>query len=366
MSSPLRDIVAVTAATLLLIAASISHADTVAELPTLNIDIQQTSISGLSSGGFMAVQFMVAHSAIVKGAGIVAAGPYYCAQDSAITATTRCSCTASYGACGVSAESTDIKTLEKATRRFADDGLIDDPKHLAKQRSLLIAGGKDKTVPKAVVSQLRDYLVDMGTPAANVTLTELADSGHGMPTPAYGGACDVTGEPFINDCDFDAAGKILGQIYGPEPLQPARKGARRGRFVQFNQRPFGPGWFWSAWTSGLDTSGWVYIPDSCAKGEACRLHIALHGCRQGQSYTPLNWSGGSRIGTTFVENAGYDAWADTNHIVVLFPQAVSVTMINPNGCWDWWGYSDSHYADQGGVQIRAIRAMVDRLAAGAK
>ena len=253
------------------------HAETVAELPALNIDIRETSISGLSSGGFMAVQFQVAHSSIVKGAGIVAAGPYYCAQDSAITATTRCSCTldAAHRLCDVSADSADIKTLAKATRRFADDALIDDPKHLARQRTFLIAGGKDRTVPKALVGQLRDYLVDMGVPRDNVPLTELAESGHAMPTPAYGGACEVTGPPYINDCDFDAAGRILGWIYGPEPLKPARTGARQGRFVRFDQRPYRPGWFWSAWTSGLDSTGWVYIPDSCAKGEPCRLRCEV-------------------------------------------------------------------------------------------
>lgn len=368
VSTATASLLAATIATCCLAVSTVGHAETVAELPALNIDIRETSVSGLSSGGFMAVQFQVAHSSIVKGAGIVAAGPYYCAQDSAITATTRCSCTldAAHRMCDVSADSADIKALEMATRRFAESDLIDDPKHLARQRTFLIAGGKDQTVPKAVVGQLRDYLVDMGAPKDNVPLTELAESGHGMPTPAYGGACGVTGTPYINDCDFDAAGRILGWIYGPEPLKPARAGARQGRFVRFDQRPYRPGWFWSAWSSGLDSTGWVYIPDSCAKGEPCRLHIALHGCRQGQSYTPLNGFGGSSVGTTFVENAGYDAWADTNHIVVLFPQAVSVMMRNPNGCWDWWGYTDGHYADRSGVQIRAIRAMVDRLAGGAK
>jgi hypothetical protein len=36
--------------------------DQTANLPALNIDINQTSVSGLSSGGYMAVQFHVAFS----------------------------------------------------------------------------------------------------------------------------------------------------------------------------------------------------------------------------------------------------------------------------------------------------------------
>jgi poly(3-hydroxybutyrate) depolymerase len=345
-----------------------SHAQPVEPLPVLNIDINETSVSGLSSGGFMAVQFMVAHSDIVKGAGIVAAGPYWCAQGNALTATTRCSCTLdpSHKMCSVDQDSTDVKTLVAATRRFARDGLIDDPRHMSRQRSLLVAGGKDKTVPLAVVGQLKEYLIAMGAPADNVKQTTLADSGHALPTPAWGSACNVTGSPYINDCDYDAARELLTWIYGD--LKPSRSGARQGRFIRYDQRPYKPSYFGFDWNSGLDETGWVYVPESCARGERCRVHVALHGCRQGQSYssaTSWSWSR-NEFGTAFVEHSGYDAVADTNHIVVLFPQAVSVWFRNPNGCWDWWGYTDSHYADRRGVQIVAIRAMLDRLASGAK
>src|SRR4029453_10137994 len=51
-------------------------------VPAFNVDAAQTSVSGLSSGAFMAVQFEVAYSSTVKGAGIVAGGPYLCAQGS--------------------------------------------------------------------------------------------------------------------------------------------------------------------------------------------------------------------------------------------------------------------------------------------
>ena len=40
----------------------------------------QVSVSGLSSGAFMAVQFEVAFSRTVTGAGVIAGGPYYCSQ----------------------------------------------------------------------------------------------------------------------------------------------------------------------------------------------------------------------------------------------------------------------------------------------
>src|ERR1700761_1147685 len=49
-------------------------------LPRLHADPARTSVSGLSSGGFMAVQYGVAFSASVQGIGVVAGGPYGCAS----------------------------------------------------------------------------------------------------------------------------------------------------------------------------------------------------------------------------------------------------------------------------------------------
>ena len=47
-------------------------------LPTLAANISETSVSGISSGAYMAGQFQIAHSRIVAGAGIIAGGPYGC------------------------------------------------------------------------------------------------------------------------------------------------------------------------------------------------------------------------------------------------------------------------------------------------
>ena len=56
-------------------------------LPQLKIDAGQTSVSGVSSGGYMAVQLHVAYSATFKkGVGVVAAGPFNCAEGSVVDA----------------------------------------------------------------------------------------------------------------------------------------------------------------------------------------------------------------------------------------------------------------------------------------
>ena len=48
------------------------------------------TVSGLSSGGFMAIQMHIANSATIRGAGVFAGGPYYCAKGSITTALTNC------------------------------------------------------------------------------------------------------------------------------------------------------------------------------------------------------------------------------------------------------------------------------------
>ena len=332
-------------------------------LPALNVDIMQTSVSGLSSGAFLAVQFEVAHSSIIRGIGVVAGGPYYCAQNDVVRATTLCSCTfdPAHSVCSVSPTSTDVGALERATLAFFANHQIDDPHNIARHRVYILAGNRDPIVPSTIASQLSDYYTSFSVTGLNVTVKP--NTGHTMPTLAFGNLCTASQSPYIGRCSYDAAQEILGWIYGP--LQPKQSGALTGRFLRFDQTPYVHAASFLTLT-GMDTTGWIYVPGACAKGDRCRLHVALHGCEQGQTYIPDHApaGGGLYYGTTFVRHAGYAPWADTNHIVVLFPQAVSIPSLNPDGCWDWWGYTDGNYANHQGIQIAALRAMVDRIASG--
>jgi poly(3-hydroxybutyrate) depolymerase len=71
-----------------------------------------------------------------------------------------------------------------------------------------------------------------------------------------------------------------------------------------------------------------------------------------------------------VREAGYNAWADANHLVILYPQTTQWLRpladpagftANPKGCWDWWGYSGSAYLTRDGKQMKAVRAMIAHL-----
>ena len=59
-----------------------------ARLSGYNADISESSVSGISSGAFMAVQFGTAWSSVIKGVGVVAGGPFWCAKADADDFTT--------------------------------------------------------------------------------------------------------------------------------------------------------------------------------------------------------------------------------------------------------------------------------------
>ena len=67
--------------------------------------------------------------------------------------------------------------------------------------------------------------------------------------------------------------------------------------------------------------------------------------------------GTSNLGMSYVKNAGYNELAEANNLVILYPQILlsDENPVNPNGCWDYWGYNDSpgdlplKYATQEGV-----------------
>jgi poly(3-hydroxybutyrate) depolymerase len=86
------------------------------------------TVSGISGGAFMAVQFHIAHSSIVSGAGIVAGGPYYCAFGNLLTAQLNCMKTPAL---------IDIDALVQVTKNTALTGTIDPLEHLADDRQLV-------------------------------------------------------------------------------------------------------------------------------------------------------------------------------------------------------------------------------------
>jgi poly(3-hydroxybutyrate) depolymerase len=308
--------------------------------------VGNVTVSGLSAGGFMAVQLHVAHSSIVKGAGVIAGGPYYCAQDSLWTA--YFNCRQPGGAVPLPATA----TLHAEVERQAKAGRIDATANLAGTPAWLFGGNLDKVVTRDVVEGLNGFYASY---KVDTTIVRDKPAGHAMPTLDAGNAdCSVSASPYINDCDFDGAGELLKKLLGP--LQPPAA-KQSGRLARFDQKPFAA----DPKALSMGAEGYAYIPAACEK-ESCRIHVALHGCMQTLD----------DIGDRFVRLAGYNRWADTNHLIVLYPQAIARSgwsfgtwsfVWNPNGCWDWWGYTGALYHTKEGPQIRALKAMLERLSA---
>lgn len=66
------------------------------KLPSYTLDPSLLSVSGLSSGGFMAVQLHFSHSSLFKGAAIFAGGPFACALNNPLMALTSCMSTPNF------------------------------------------------------------------------------------------------------------------------------------------------------------------------------------------------------------------------------------------------------------------------------
>jgi poly(3-hydroxybutyrate) depolymerase len=90
--------------------------------------------------------------------------------------------------------------------------------------------------------------------------------------------------------------------------------------------------------------------------QACRLVVALHGCLQHQG----------AVQQQFVQKSGINEWADTNNLIVLYPQTNTMQNTNPLGCWDWWGYLSADYALKSAPQMTAIMEMVKQITSGYK
>jgi poly(3-hydroxybutyrate) depolymerase len=331
-------------------------------LPSTNAAIGESSISGISSGAYMAVQFATAWSSVIKGVGVIAGGPYWCAKadaDDFINGYTLPILTAT-GPCESGPPSDLSVLIAKADAEAAADD-IDALVNLARQKVYLFHGTNDAVVARSVTDAAaafyRHYLGEASR--GNLYYQTAIGAGHSLVVRQQPGdsginECNANQVPYINRCGYDQAGILLQHIYGA--LNPPNRGALTGTMVRFDQSIYAKG---GVEMLSLGDTGYVFVPRDCADGHPCRVHIALHGCKQDTG----------DLGRVFVDDTGYNAWADTNHLIVLYPQtqASAVVPFNPDACWDWWSYVDHEdsYITKSGAQIKVIKAMLDALTAHA-
>lgn len=417
----------------------------------VNIDPGQISVSGISSGGFMAHQFHVAHSEHIMGVGIVAGGQYYCAGGSVLDAVTKCSQFVMLGCKSLGLDAKWCSKTDRAPKNQADAkravqasfaeakkqeaaGNISKLTGLKSDKVYLISAEYDEIVPHGVMDTVFHFYADpdkAGIEQVNIDYNRTFPARHTMvrdgfnkPTGDAVGNCALPPAPsppldknvFIDDCeamakqrqttdrcicspvetakagtgaacppaskqaackdlrDVDLAGAILKRIYGEQALGGGRKAVAEGEVKAFDQHlvfsKFSDIPYNELQNASMAREGYVFIPQPCKEGRKCKLHVAFHGCLQGG--TTDHRSGHS--GNLFSKFAGYNEWAQTNDIIIIYPQvqvrngSLQNPPVNPQGCWDWWGqyYTHETYHTQSGKQIKAVAQMINILAGGQK
>jgi len=299
------------------------------------------SVSGLSAGAFVAVQYQVAFSSEIVGAAILAGGPYWCANNSLNKAET---------ACMLLPSEIKLSDCYSGTAYFYSINTIDNPSNLRNHKVWLFSGTFDTVVNSGVVKKLQQYYENYGVTTANINTNYNPPAEHAYITDDFGSKCSHLGNPYINNCNFDAAGKLLTHLWGT--LQKPVTVVNNSQIITIDQSQYIPHKA-DPKSVGLNKHAFAYIPKGCANNKAaCRLHIDFHGCKQTTD----------DIQDTYYTKVGLNEWAESNNLIVLYPQAVS-NHDNPNGCFDWWGYTDFNYANKLGIQIATVKSMADALRA---
>ena len=168
-----------------------------ASLGSFNVDKTKTSVSGLSSGGFMADQFHVAYSASLIGAAI-------------------------HGRRTVLLRPRQLRHLRHPVRTgHRRTQRLPVARHRTKPR----LAGQDRPALQPRLTQglllhqhrrQRDQgrggqrrprlLLASRGPCRQLKMVNNLNSGHGMITDDFGGSCSSTASPYINDCNYDQAG----------------------------------------------------------------------------------------------------------------------------------------------------------------
>jgi len=299
------------------------------ELPRLGVQAEGATVSGVSSGAYMAVQLHLSQGPLfARGVAAVAGGPFGCAQGSMLQALGPC----------LGRSPIDVPALVQRTQDLVAKGEIPPLSAQHNARVYLFSGAKDAVVNVATTQALQAQLQAL-LPQAQIAMRTDVPAAHGWVADREGGDCDRMAAPFVLKCGFDLAGALLQHLLGP--LDARAESVPEGELRAFDQRPFHLG-------PDMGPQGFVFVPKACEAG-GCRVHVALHGCQMNAGF----------VGDAFARRSGLNEWAATNRLVVLYPQTGPGAV---NGCWDWWGYTGAAHLGQQAPQMKAMAAMVRHLA----
>lgn len=293
--------------------------------------VKQVSVSGISSGAYMAGQLHISHSSVIQNATLFAGGPYFCSEGSSLNAINNCMKTKD--AINTNKILSEISSLE-------DDGLIDPLSNLKDDKVLLINGKRDDVVNEQVSKASYELLSELGI--KKLTYNNSLNIAHTFPTLSKGNDCkSASSSPYISACGIDGA-KIVFKNISNKVSPPKEVSQDRFFYVnQWSEDLFAPYY--------LSTHAVAYVPKICEL-KSCKLHVSFHGCKQSRI----------EIGEQFITDTGLTQYAQANDTIVLFPQTIPNYLWNPNGCWDWWGYSGSQFHTKKGTQVKTVFSIIKK------
>lgn len=378
------------------------------------------TISGISSGGFMASQMATIYSDQFAGVATVAGGVFYCAENEFQSNIKKFGSQA-YFSYGIDAKnvrkSFDIENILKqkelpqdtsqfvgplainpiyqsvgvcmahpegahqaATlsdgvarpmdlsfmKAFESKNLIAPTSNIANQRVLIYQGQDDEVVRVGMAEKIKEFYTRYGV-SENSLKVIIQSGNHNFPTDRTDGIdCQKAKVPYIGNCKLDLAGEILQHMLARPLVRGVMKPENLYRIVQKKAPP------------SIASYGYLYANEACLENpDSCDLHVALHGCQMSDSFdmdfqkwyqakvlltrvlgVPSFELGAkeSKMGAlTFATKSGYADYAEAteNHVMILFPQTQITSEnypANPNGCWDWYGWTGGNYATKKGVE----------------
>lgn len=318
-----------------------------AAIPSGSLNKNTVTISGISAGAAFAVQYHFAYSSQLRGAGIVAGLPYYCAQGNE-----------GYAFMCMDNEMINLESLLIDATINADLGLIDPIANIANQTVWLWSGLLDTVVNHGAMQVVQTMYENVGVKNLVAIFNYTAE--HAWVTSTYGNGCSYLGHPFINNCGYDFGGKFLASAFANmnQPWNPSKGTYNSNNMMHFDMTPFGA----NPLSNSLDYTAYIYVPAQCQGNSTskfstqCSLHVNFHGCKQYRTHFNEH--------TRYVSETELNEWGETNNIVIFYPQTVANDLLgNPSGCFDWWGYTNSSYATNKAAQMAVINAAVQSLLA---
>lgn len=198
----------------------------------------------------------------------------------------------------------DLPALIDFTKQFEAEGKIDPTSNLYDDQTFVWMGKYDTVVGLTVGVAVEDYYKNFVN-ESRLHLDHDFPAQHCLPTLEWGVQCDKLRPPFIGLCEYDGVGDAFQHFWGAENLQP-RTTAIASNLAEFDQTPYIP----DSPLASLGDKGFIYVPTACQdRNNVCHLHFSFHGCMQPEAI----------IGDKWAVHGGYNEWAESNNIIVIYP-----------------------------------------------